>query len=772
MKTKLHCFLIALALLASFAQTARAAVGFIDTPAIVSNTYSGKITLQVTGLATTGDTVVVQKYLDANGNGVIDAGDVLWQQFSMTDGAASVFHDGATAVTNFNVPGDTDSTVKQITAPLNFQNGDFPQNIVGKYLYRLSADSISITNTFTVTNFPYAGSFTGTVFSNNTATAVSNAVIILFQGQNLNGVAGAVADNSGNYTIKAPPGTYLLASLRSNYMANLSTAPTLALGGSTVTTNLTLTNATQSISGKVVDANTPTIGLPGLLVPATSTNNFLAVGFADTNGSFTIGTRPGVWSLEGNDSGLIIHGYLGSQNSSQTNTTGGSVSGITNALPKATAVFYGSVKDGLGNALAGIDIFSQQQDNNNQYEAEAFTDTNGNYVASALVGEWFVQLSNDSNPTNYVYSQGLDAVLTNGQAQLYNFTALLATNHITGHVQDSNGNPIMGVNMSANATITSVSYQAQTDTDGSGNYSLNVPNGSWSVSVSCNGGDDSLDGILGNGNYACPNNQTVNISNGNAVTNFTVQLCSGVQITTASPLPGAVQGQSYYQQLQASSCFNTFTWVLNNPANFPSAQGLNFVTNGIIFGTPTGSGTFVFSVNVDDGNGHTANTNLSLTIAPALQITTTNLPNGTNGFFYSKTLSATGGQGSYSWSLSPGSLNLPANLSLSSGGLLSGTAATNGVFSFSVRVTDSLSSTADQALSLNLGTTNLPPLSVGSAGGQIIVLWPAAAGTNFIVQTTTNLATGPWVTATNGVPQISLIFSNTSPARFFRLVPP
>jgi hypothetical protein len=69
-------------------------------------------------------------------------------------------------------------------------------------------------------------------------------------------------------------------------------------------------------------------------------------------------------------------------------------------------------------------------------------------------------------------------------------------------------------------------------------------------------------------------------------------------------------------------------------------------------------------------------------------------------------------------------------------------------------------------------------LAIGTAGGQIIVLWPASAGTNFTLQTATNVA-GPWVTASNGVPQmvtssngvpqISFLFTNTAPAAFFRL---
>ena len=59
-------------------------------------------------------------------------------------------------------------------------------------------------------------------------------------------------------------------------------------------------------------------------------------------------------------------------------------------------------------------------------------------------------------------------------------------------------------------------------TDGNGNYSMNVANGNWSVGVNCNGGSDSLDGILGPGNYMCPNEQNVAIDNANGTVNITV----------------------------------------------------------------------------------------------------------------------------------------------------------------------------------------------------------------------------------------------------------
>ena len=91
------CFLL-VTWLCSAPLCARAAVSFSLTPSTISNTYSGPVTLQIKGL-TAGDTVVVQKFLDINTNGVVDNSDLLWQQFNLTDGQATVIG----GVTNFNV---------------------------------------------------------------------------------------------------------------------------------------------------------------------------------------------------------------------------------------------------------------------------------------------------------------------------------------------------------------------------------------------------------------------------------------------------------------------------------------------------------------------------------------------------------------------------------------------------------------------------------------------------------------------------------------------
>ena len=105
-----------------------------------------------------------------------------------------------------------------------------------------------------------------------------------------------------------------------------------------------------------------------------------------------------------------------------------------------------------------------------------------------------------------------------------------------------------------------------------------------SASNCSDGRSDSLDNIFGNGNYQCPNNQTVAINNNNGAANFTVQLCGGVTITTTSLPAGEVN--VYYDQFgQASSCSSTFTWSIIS-GSLPPGLTANPST-GEIYGTPT-----------------------------------------------------------------------------------------------------------------------------------------------------------------------------------------
>ena len=755
MKVLLKYPFLALVFFAGLIQTGRAAVAFTVTPAAVSNTYSGKITLQVTGLSS-GDTVVVQKYLDANTNLVIDAGDALSQQFTLTDGTNSVIG----GVTNFNVPGDTDTTAGQITAKLNIQS-DFSAMIIGKYLFKLSSPAghfAPITNSFTVTNLPYAQKFTGTVLSNG--VAVPNARVLLFpgsSGHDKNPVGGAVANNSGIYTIQAPVGTYSLIPFKSNFIADMNGAANLVLNsGATISTNLSLIAVTRSISGKMVDAGNSSLGLPGLLAAAQTQNGLIGIGFTDTNGDFTAGVNTNQWKIGDDSAAIALLGYVGLQNKPTFDTTTGSVAGVTISLPKATALVYGTVKDDFGNPLPGVVAIYADDNYNGLYQSDGYTDANGYYVTAVVGGlgsndPWWVDVDNAGSFPNYIFSQPAfdqkgGTNITAGQAVLVNFTAMLATNHITGNVHANSAN-VVGVGVNASATIGAVVFQSQVTTDANGNYSLNVANGTWDISVNCNGGNGSLDNILGNGTYQCPGHQTSVINNSNATTDIVIQPCGGVQIFTTN-LPDGQVGVFYGLTLQGSTCSGNLNWTLNDPQDFPTSLGWS--QNGAIQGTPNTAGTYHFSVQLDDGNGRSTNQNLSLYISPVstpLQVATTSLPDGTNGAFYTQTIQASGGQTPYRWSIPGYSIAPPPNLTFATNGVLSGTVAINGgPFYFDVEVTDGASNTAYQTLSLYLDNRPLPPLVItnislpngtigvpysaqlGAAGGQPAYNWLLAIG--------------------------------------------
>ncbi|MDL2718588.1 MAG: putative Ig domain-containing protein, partial [Acidobacteriota bacterium] len=82
-----------------------------------------------------------------------------------------------------------------------------------------------------------------------------------------------------------------------------------------------------------------------------------------------------------------------------------------------------------------------------------------------------------------------------------------------------------------------------------------------------------------------------------------------------------------------------------------------------------------------------------------LTITTTTLPNGVVATAYSQTVTASGGTGSYSFSLASGTL--PAGLSLSASGAISGTPTAAGTSTFTVSVSDGATS-ATKILSITI----------------------------------------------------------------------
>ena len=134
-----------------------------------------------------------------------------------------------------------------------------------------------------------------------------------------------------------------------------------------------------------------------------------------------------------------------------------------------------------------------------------------------------------------------------------------------------------------------------------------------------------------------------------------------------------------------------------------TSGGLAVSTGG---GGGGGGGSNLGFFVADSNTGDTGFVNITYTTpTAALTIDTSSpLPSGTKGQHYSTTLAASGGKPGYTWSLIPGS-SLPAGLTLSSGGVISGTPTANGTKTFTVEVRDSVGATADKTFSLTIGGT-------------------------------------------------------------------
>ncbi len=99
---------------------------------------------------------------------------------------------------------------------------------------------------------------------------------------------------------------------------------------------------------------------------------------------------------------------------------------------------------------------------------------------------------------------------------------------------------------------------------------------------------------------------------------------------------------------------------------------------------------------------------------PDVTITTTNLPSGVVNTAYSATLTASGGSGTYTWSITDG--NLPAGLTLSPSGSISGTPTTADTSSVTIKATDANSKTATMTYSVTISAQGAAPaLSVATS---------------------------------------------------------
>ena len=312
------------------------------------------------------------------------------------------------------------------------------------------------------------------------------------------------------------------------------------------------------------------------------------------------------------------------------------------------------------------------------------------------------------------FCQWSGTVSTNGS---YSFTVtVLDVSGVTGITTFSGTSlpPLLTITPTASATIqVGQSYsQANVASGGTPSYTYSLASGALPAGTTLNTSTGTVSGTpttLGAFSYTIqvtdsgtPTAQTATTT----TVSGTIAPVATLAITPAASATTQV-GQNYAQANVASGGTPTYHYSLASGA-LPAGTTLNTST-GTVSGTPTTAGAFSYAIKVTDSGTPTAQTattsTVSGTIAPStLTITPTASATTHVGQNYSQTNTASGGTVPYHYSLAAGAL--PAGTTLSpSTGTVSGTPTVASAFSYTIKVTDSGSPTAQTATTTTVSGT-------------------------------------------------------------------
>lgn len=202
-------------------------------------------------------------------------------------------------------------------------------------------------------------------------------------------------------------------------------------------------------------------------------------------------------------------------------------------------------------------------------------------------------------------------------------------------------------------------------------------------------------------------------NNGNTATrqltiNVSVLTITNVNTTLKQWTVGQEYGNAPVEQITAAGGATPYTWSISG-GNLPNGLSIDPST-GRIFGVPSQSGQFLFTVKVTESGGQIATKSFIISINSAPSIQTTSLPAGRSGIAYQQTLQEVGGTPTIAWAIGSGSL--PPGLSIDTAtGIISGTPTSESKNSFTITATDAAGASVSKDLSIEVTTAG------GGGGG-------------------------------------------------------
>ncbi|MFV0461070.1 MAG: putative Ig domain-containing protein, partial [Actinomycetales bacterium] len=295
-----------------------------------------------------------------------------------------------------------------------------------------------------------------------------------------------------------------------------------------------------------------------------------------------------------------------------------------------------------------------------------------------------------------------------------------------------------------NGTVGTAYSQAFTASGGTGPYTFAVSAGTLPAGLSL-----SASGVLsGTPTTAGTSNFTIQATDADlyqGVMSYSLVIDPApVSITTTTLAPGTA-ATPYSATIEALGGTAPYTFAVTT-GSLPA--GTSLTSAGLLSGTPTAAGAFTFTVTATDSTSGTALTDtqeLTLTVAlPTVTLDPAQPSTGQINSAYSHSFTASGGTAPYAIEQLMGTL--PSGLTLNSNGTVSGTPTQSGVFSFSLRASDSTTGTGP--------ATGDASYTLTIAGPDLTItpdtLPEATAGTAYSQTLSSDSGTAPYTFAVTG----------------------
>ena len=564
--------------------------------------------------------------------------------------------------------------------------------------------SIVVTSTLTITTSSLPATTVGATY--NQTLAATGGVTPYAWAISSGSLPGGLSLVAGTGAITGTPTTSGTSNFTARVTDNVSSTATKALS---IVVNAAVTITTSSLPADTV-----------------------GIAYNQTLAS-TGGTGALTWSISSGSlpAGLSLVAATGAITGTPT------TSGTSNFTAMATDTVGASGTKALSitiNAAISITTSSLPADTISIAYNQALSATGG---TGALT--W--SLNAGSLPTGLTLTSGGSITGTPTATGTSNFT-VKATDTLTASATKAlsivvNAAPSITTSSLPATTVGATYNQTLASTGGTSPLSWSISSGSLPAGLSIVAGTGAITGTpttSGTSNFTARVTDNVGAT---ATKALSITVNAAITITTSS-LPADTVNVAYNQTLAATGGTGALTWSISS-GSLPAGLSLAAAT-GAITGTPTASGTANFTVTATDTVSATGTKALSIVINAAISITTSSLPADTISVAYNQTLAATGGTGSLTWSLNAGTL--PAGLSLTSGGSITGTPTATGTSNFTVKATDTVTASATKALSIvvnpapSITTSSLPATTVGAAynetlavtGGTSPLTWSVLSG--------------------------------------------